>query len=41
MIMSLQSADLYFWYCNTSIPRIRERYGDVHMQGEHTLTYVR
>ena len=26
--------------CNTSIPQIRERYGDVHTQDGNTLTYV-
>ena len=27
--------------CNTPIPRIRGRYGDVHTQGGDTLTWVR
>ena len=25
-------------FCNAPIPRIRRRYGDVHMRGENTLT---
>ena len=25
--------------CNATIPRIRKRYSDVHMQGDNTLTY--
>jgi len=26
--------------CNALIPRVRERYCDIHTQGENTLTYI-
>ena len=38
---TFRSWDVKVYTCNAPIPRIQERYDDVHTQGENTLTYVR